>query len=166
MSESLIESIGKVRMLVMDVDGVLTDGRVFLNSKGEWTRLFSVRDGVGLYQIQSKGYRTGIITGGSSGDVVLRAQYLKVDHFFNGRLDKKPAFDELQHDSGLKPHEMAYVGDEIFDIPLLRSVGFSATVPEAVDEVKKECDYVTKRSGGYGAVREVCQLILEYGSLN
>ncbi len=150
-------------MLVLDVDGVLTDCRIWMDSNGEWKRFYSIRDGVGIKLLQEAGYKTAIITGTASTDIQERAKVLKIDFFYDGALNKSPAFEKLQKESGLLATEMAYVGDDVYDLPLLGAVGFSATVPEAVDEVIDSAHYVTKRPGGNGAVREVCDFILKYG---
>ena len=157
------EKLSSVKMLVMDVDGILTDSRIILDASLGWKRFFSVRDGIGIKQIQKQGYKTAIITGSQSEDVRTRMEGLKIDYFYENKLDKMPAFEELKKESGLGDSEIAYIGDDVFDIPLLQQVAFSATVPEAVDEVIKECDYITKRAGGYGAVRDLTQLILLHG---
>jgi len=158
-----MNKLKKIKMLVMDVDGILTDSRIILDSSLGWKRFFSVRDGIGIHQLRKQGYKTAVITGSYSEDVRERMQHLKIDYFFENKLDKGPAFDELKQMSQLSNEEISYIGDDIFDIPLLKQVGFSATVPEAVEQVLKECDYITKRAGGYGAVRDLCQLILEHG---
>lgn len=150
-------------MLVMDVDGILTDSRIILDSSLGWKRFFSVRDGIGIHQLQNKGYKTAVITGSQSEDVRKRMEHLRIDYFFENKLDKGPAWEELKKVSGFEDAEISYIGDDIFDIPLLRLAGFSATVPEAVEEVLKECDYITNRGGGYGAVRDLCQIILKHG---
>ncbi len=158
-----IEKVKKIKMLVMDVDGILTDSRIILDSSLGWKRFFSVRDGIGIHQLRHNGYKTAIITGSHSEDVQKRAQHLKIDYFYENKLDKSPAYEELKIESGFRDEEICYIGDDIFDIPLLKQVGFSATVPEAVDEVINECDYITNRGGGYGAVRDLCQIILMHG---
>ncbi len=150
-------------MLVLDVDGVLTDCRLWMDSNGEWKRIYSVRDGVGIKEIAAAGYKLAIITGAQATDVRARAKMLGFDYFYEGAVDKWPSFEKLQRDSGFSKDEMAYVGDDIYDIPLLNAVGFGATVPEAVDEVLEVADYVTKRPGGNGAVREICNFLLKYG---
>lgn len=152
-------------MLVLDVDGILTDCRLWMDSNGEWKRIYSVRDGVGIKLLIEAGYKLAIITGSKAEDVRARAKMLGFHYFFEGALDKLPSFQDLQKQSGVKPDEMAYMGDDIFDIPLLKAVAFSATVPEAVDEVIEASDYTTRRPGGNGAVREVCDYILKYGVL-
>ncbi len=157
------KKLKKIKMLVMDVDGILTDSRIILDSSLGWKRFFSVRDGIGINQIQDKGYKTAVITGANSEDVRLRMQHLKIDYFFENKKDKGPAFDELKKLSGFSNEDIAYIGDDIYDIPLLQMAGFSATVPEAVEDVINECDYITNRNGGYGAVRDLCEIILKHG---
>ena len=166
LSESLCKKLKNIKILVMDVDGVLTDSRVFFDSTLGWKRFFSVRDGVGLHLLRDEGYKTAMITGSHSEDVRLRAKDLKIDYFYENRLDKKPAYNDLKEVSGFNDHEISYIGDDLPDLPILKKVGFSATIPSAVEEVLNGCDYITKREGGYGAVRELCQLILQYGCYN
>lgn len=159
----MIKKIKNIKMLVMDVDGVLTDSRIILDSSIGWKRFFSVRDGIGIHQLRHLGYKTAVITGSNSEDVRQRMQHLKIDYFYENKLDKMPAYEELKKESGFTDEEICYIGDDIYDIPLLKRVGFSATVPEAVEEVLKECDYITNRKGGYGAVRDLCQKIIDHG---
>ncbi len=158
-----VQKLKPIKMLVLDVDGVLTDCRLWMDSNGEWKRIYSVRDGVGIKELAAAGYKLAIITGAQATDVRARAKMLGFDYFYEGAVDKWPSFEKLQKDSGISKDEMAYVGDDIFDIPLLKAVAFGATVPEAVDEVLEVADYVTKRPGGNGAVREICNFILKYG---
>lgn len=155
-----------VKMLVLDVDGVLTDCRIWLDSNGEWKRTFSIRDGVGIKRLIESGYKVAVITGSKSEDIRARVKVLGMHYLFEGHSDKMPAFLDLQKQSGLAPTEMAYVGDDYFDIPLLKAVAFSATVPEAVEEVIEVASYITKRPGGNGAVREVCDLIYKHGAFS
>lgn len=153
-------------MLVLDVDGVLTDCKLWMDSNGEWKRFFSIRDGVGIKRLIESGYKVAIITASVSKDIQARVKTLGLQHFFEGASDKSPAFSDLQKQSGLTPAEMAYVGDDLPDIPLIQSVSFGATVPEAVDEVLEVAQYITQRPGGNGAVREVCDLIYKYGAFS
>ena len=150
-------------MLVLDVDGVLTDTRIWFDGN-EWRRFFSIRDGVGIKRLSEAGYKLAVITGSRSQDIRERVKSLGIHYFYEGALDKGPSFLQLQKDSGLTPAEMAYVGDDIFDIPMIQESAFGATVPEAVDKVIEVADYVTKRPGGMGAVREVCDYIFKYGA--
>ncbi|MEY4617111.1 MAG: hypothetical protein RJB66_2071 [Pseudomonadota bacterium] len=158
-----IRKLNKIKLLIFDVDGVLTDSRIFLDSDGEWKRFFSIRDGVGIKEMQKLGYQTAIITGSKSKDIAARAKSLGITYFYEGFLDKEPAFVQLQKESQINPSEMAYIGDDIYDIPLLKEVGFSATVPEAVAEVKAIVDFITERPGGLGAAREVCDQVIKHG---
>jgi 3-deoxy-D-manno-octulosonate 8-phosphate phosphatase (KDO 8-P phosphatase) len=158
-----IEKLKKIKLLILDVDGVLTDTRIFLDSDGEWKRFFSIRDGVGIKELQKRGYETAVITGSKAKDITERMKILGITYFYDGFLDKEPAFKKLLEDSKLSPHEMAYIGDDIYDIPLLTNVGYAATVPEAVTEVKDIVDYITERPGGLGAAREICDQIIKHG---
>ncbi|KHD89919.1 MAG: hypothetical protein OM95_02210 [Bdellovibrio sp. ArHS] len=160
-----ISKLKNIKMLVLDVDGVLTDTRMWFDGK-EWRRFYSVRDGVGIKRIMEAGYKVAVITGSKAEDIRARVKSLGIHFLFEGALDKEPSFLQLQKESGLNPEEMAYVGDDIFDIPLLQAVAFGATVPEAVDEVLEIADYVTRRPGGCGAVREVCDYIYKYGAFS
>lgn len=153
-------------MLIMDVDGVLTDCRVFLDSDGQWKRQFSIRDGYGIVRLIEAGYKTAVITGSKSKDIEMRVKGLGIHYFFEGSLDKLPAFEKLQKESGISAAEMAYMGDDLFDIPILKQVGFAATVSDAMEPVLGVVDYVARRPAGNGAVREVCELILKFGAMN
>lgn len=159
-----LSKLSKIKMLVLDVDGVLTDCRLWMDSDGEWKRIYSVRDGVGIKRLIESGYKLAVITGAKAVDVRARVKMLGIHYLYEGALDKNPSFAQLQQESGISPSEMAYVGDDIFDIPMIEAVAFGVTVPEAVDEVIEVADYVTKRPGGNGAVREVCDYIFKYGA--
>ncbi len=161
--KKLIERLSKIKMLVTDVDGVMSNGQIFLGSDGDWRRMYSVRDGAGIVFLREAGYKTGIITGALAADVKKRAEHLKFDYFYNGKTDKGPAFDEIKKLTGYTNEEISYIGDDIFDIPLLRQAGFAATVPGGMDPVKEVCHYITRRPEGDGALRELCDLILKYG---
>ena len=149
----------KIKMLLLDVDGVLTDGRIFWLEGHGWTRYFHVKDGYGLKLLMNAGIQVGIISGGDSKDVRTRVEFLKLTHVFLGDENKIVAFDKVVAATGLKPEEIAFMGDELFDIPVIEKVGFSATVPHAVDPVKARVHYITETQGGWGAVREVADAI-------
>ena len=158
-----IQKLKTIKMLVLDVDGILTDCKITLDSNGEWKRFYSVRDGVGIKALIEANYKVAIITGANAIDVRARVKMLGIHYLYEGSTDKVPAFEDLQKKSGLSVDEMAYMGDDYFDIPLLNKVKFSATVPDAMDEVISSVQYITKRPAGNGAVREVCDYILKYG---
>lgn len=156
----------KIKMVVLDVDGVMTDCRIFLDSDGEWKRFFSIRDGAGIKRIMKQGYKVAVITGSKTKDIQTRMKNLGIHYFYEGAEDKEPPFLDLQKKSGIQPDEMAYMGDDYFDVPLLKQVGFAATVPEAMEEVKDVVQYITRRPGGNGAVRELCDLVFHYGAFS
>nr|BFD58591.1 HAD family hydrolase [Bdellovibrio sp. CKG001]BFD62017.1 HAD family hydrolase [Bdellovibrio sp. HM001]BFD65859.1 HAD family hydrolase [Bdellovibrio sp. HAGR004] len=160
-----ISKLKNIKMLVLDVDGVLTDTRLWFDGK-EWRRFFSIRDGVGIKRLTEAGYKIAVITGSKAEDIRARVKSLGIHYFYEGALDKEPSFLQLQQESGISTAEMAYIGDDIFDIPMIQAVAFGATVPEAVDEVMEVADYVTRRPGGCGAVREVCDYIYKYGAFS
>ena len=160
--KSLKDRLRKIRMLVLDVDGVMTDCRMFLDSSGEWRRLFSIRDGYGIVKVMQHGMKTAIITGSKAADIQDRARALKIHYFYEGHLEKLSCLKDLAQKSGLKFEQMAYCGDDDFDVPVLESVGFAATVPEAMESALAAADYVTRRPGGHGAVREICELLIQY----
>jgi 3-deoxy-D-manno-octulosonate 8-phosphate phosphatase (KDO 8-P phosphatase) len=160
-----ITKLKNIKMLVLDVDGVLTDTRLWWDGT-EWRRMYSIRDGVGIKRLIEAGYKLAVITGSKAEDVRARVKSLGIHYFYEGALDKGPSFLELQKESGISPAEMAYVGDDIFDIPMIQEAAFGVTVPEAVQEVIDVADYVTQRPGGLGAVREVADYIYKYGALS
>lgn len=160
---NLIKKINKIKMLVTDVDGVMTDGKIILGDDGEWRRFYSVRDGAGLCFLIEAGYQTGIITGAASPDVKKRAEHLKIHYLYQKQTDKGPAFDEIKKLTGYTDEEICYIGDDLYDVPLLKQAGFAVTVPGGMGDVKKVCHYVTQAREGDGALRELCDLILRYG---
>lgn len=162
-SQDNIQRLGKIKMLIMDVDGVMTDGRIIYTSDGQWSRFYSVRDGAGIVILTSKGYKTGIITGAQSIDVVKRAEHLKITHVHIGKVDKGPAYDEIKKSTGYTDQEICYIGDDVFDVPLLKQVGFAVSVPGGVDAAKEVSHYITTHTEGMGAVRELCDLIQLHG---
>lgn len=149
-----------VKLLALDVDGVLTDRRIILGSDGNQVKSFDVRDGFGLVLARQAGLKTAIITAERTQAVTLRAQQLKVDWVAQGARDKAKAFGECLKHFKLRPSQVSYMGDDLLDLPVLRKVGFSATVADSMQELKKHVHYVTECPGGRGAVREVVELIL------
>lgn len=149
----------KIKLLALDVDGVMTDGRLFWLEGHGWTRQFHIQDGYGLKVLMKCGIQVAIISGGDSKDVRIRMEFLKIPHVFLGDEDKLKALDKILASTGFAPDQLAFMGDDLFDIPVLERVGFSATVPHALDPVKARVHYVTQREGGWGAVREVADAI-------
>lgn len=154
------EQLQKIRLLLLDVDGVMTDGRIVYDDRGGETKAFDVKDGHGLKLLQRAGIRVGIITGRQSAVVDRRAAELGIDLVYQGAKDKLVPFQEILAKTGLAAEQVAYVGDDFPDLPVLRRVGFAVTVADAIEEVKSCVHYVTRQAGGRGAVREVCDLLL------
>ncbi len=149
----------KIKLLALDIDGVMTDGRVFWLEGHGWTRHFHIKDGYGLKVLMKAGIDVAVISGGDSKDVRIRMEFLKIQHVFLGDEDKIKALDKIIASTGYKPEQIAFMGDDLFDIPVIERVGFAATVPHAVDPVKARTHYVTETPGGWGAVREVADAI-------
>jgi len=150
----------KIKLILMDVDGVLTDGEIIYSSSGSEVKKFHVQDGMGITLARMAGLKTGIITGRISEIVKRRAEELKIDVVSQGSFNKLPQYEQIRKQFNLKDEEIAYIGDDILDMSILKKVGFSAAVANARDEVKAICDYVTVARGGQGAVREVIDKIL------
>ena len=157
--DNIFTKLKKIKLFILDVDGVLTNGKVFWSENSGWTRTFSVKDGYGLKMLSRLGIELAIISGGSSRDLKERAKVLSISHLYLGSEDKIIPYQDLKEKTGYKDDVISYIGDELFDIPLLQKVGLSATVSDAPKEVKREVDYITKNRGGKGAVREVVDMI-------
>lgn len=151
----------EVKLLLLDVDGILTDGTIIYTHEGNEIKAFHTRDGLGIRLLQEAGVEVGLITARESEAVTRRAQDLGMKHVFQKTRNKLAVYEQLTKELGLQALEVGYMGDDWLDLPLLTRVGFSATVADAVPEVKKIVHYTTKRKGGRGAVREICDLILE-----
>jgi 3-deoxy-D-manno-octulosonate 8-phosphate phosphatase (KDO 8-P phosphatase) len=154
------EQLSKIKLLLLDVDGVLTDGRIIYDNNGNELKAFDVKDGHGLKMLQRAGIKIGIITGRSSGVVARRAEELGIEILYQGALQKLEPYQEILSALKITDEQVAYVGDDVVDLPILQRVGFSATVADAVPEVFPLVDYVASRPGGRGAVREICDLLL------
>lgn len=154
----------KIKLLLMDVDGVLTDGRFYLipQSDGSVTeaKVFHSRDGAGLKLLRRAGLRTGLITGRKSAAVDARARELDVDFVRQDAFEKLPAYEEIKRAASLTDAEVAFIGDDVTDLPVLRRVGLAVAVSTAHPEAKRAAHYLTRSPGGHGAVREVCDLLL------
>ncbi len=150
----------KIKLLIMDVDGVLTDGKIVIGSNGEEFKNFHVQDGTGINLWIRAGFKAAIITGRKSAATNIRARELGISDIFLD-MNKKSAYEKLRSKYGLKNCHIAYMGDDVHDLEPMKEAGFSAAVPDGVEEVRKAADYVTERSGGQGAVRELIDLLLK-----
>ena len=156
----ITERARKIKLLLMDCDGVLTDGRLYFAESGESLKVFHARDGQGIVDWHKAGFRSGIISGRTSKIVDLRAGQLGIEFVFQGRSDKVAAFKELIASAGVSPDETAYIGDDTPDAVVMPLVGLAVAVADAHDKVKATAHYVTRLKGGRGAVRELIDLIL------
>lgn len=150
-----------LKLFLLDVDGVLTDGTITYTHEGNEIKSFHTRDGLGIRLLMESGVEVGLITARESEAVNRRVQDLGIKHVFQKAKNKLEIFEQLLKDLQLQPTQVGYMGDDWLDLPLLVRVGFAATVADAVPEVLQVAHYVTKRRGGRGAVREVCDLVLE-----
>ncbi len=151
----------QVKLLLLDVDGVLTDGQITYTDLGEQIKSFSSKDGLGLRLLMDNNIRVGIVTGRKSAALGHRLQNLGIDLVFDGIKDKGAAFDEILIRTGVPAWQIAFVGDDLIDLPAMIRAGISFTVPDAPPEVKHHADRVTSARGGHGAVREICESILK-----
>jgi 3-deoxy-D-manno-octulosonate 8-phosphate phosphatase (KDO 8-P phosphatase) len=157
------QKAANIKLLLLDVDGVMTNGQIIYDGAGNELKMFNVRDGHGLKMIQRAGIRVGIVTGRKSEVVIRRAAELGIEILYQGALNKLDPYLEILKNTGLSDEQIAYVGDDLIDLPVLRRVGFSATVADADAEVRSRVDYVATHPGGFGAVREICDLLLKAG---
>ncbi len=151
----------KIKLFIMDVDGVLTNGSITYTSSGEEIKTFNVKDGLGLNLLSEVGIKTAIITGRKSVIVEIRAKELKIDDVIQGKIRKFESYEYLKEKYNLKDEEVLFIGDDIIDLPVLKKVGISVCVADAVEEVKAVCSYITQKKGGEGAVREVIEKLLK-----
>ncbi|MGE5154359.1 MAG: 3-deoxy-manno-octulosonate-8-phosphatase KdsC [Bdellovibrio bacteriovorus] len=157
----ILERAARIRLVIFDVDGVLTDGSLYLGDDGQEYKAFNSRDGHGMVTLQETGVLLAVITGRSSEVVRIRMESLGVAHVYQGRRDKLPAYEELKATLGLADGDVAYVGDDVVDLPIMRRVGLAIAVADAHPLVRQHAHWSTGTGGGRGAAREVCELILE-----
>lgn len=150
-----------IKLVALDVDGVLTDGTLVFGREGDAFKLFHVRDGMGMSLLRRMGIAVALVTGRYSDMVRMRAEELKLDAVCQGRQDKGVAIDELMTQFQLTAEQIAYIGDDLIDLPALSKVGLACAVADAVSEVKERAHFITGAPGGRGAVREVAELILK-----
>ncbi len=154
-------NLADIQLLAMDVDGVLTDGTLVINADGSESKFFNSMDGHGIRMWQRAGLKVALISGRASEPTQRRAEQLQIEYVFQDCHNKLPVFEKLLEQLGLSPERVAYIGDDLTDLPVIRYAGFGVTVANAADEVKQYADYVTTRPGGNGAVREVIEYILK-----
>ena len=155
------QNLEAIKILIVDVDGVLTDGSLIINADGSESKIFNTLDGHGIRMWQRAGLKTAFLSGRMSEATDRRAEQLDIDHVFQDCHHKMETLESFLKESGLSAQEVAYIGDDLPDLPVIRYVGFGVAVANAVDEVKEHADYVTVTEGGSGAVREVIEYVLK-----
>jgi len=158
---AIAEKAKNIKLLILDVDGVLTDGRLFFDNDGNEYKSFHARDGHGIKLLQQTGVQVAIISGRKSSTVALRMKNLGVDHVYQGHENKIAAFNEIIEKIGIAPEQAAHVGDDLLDLPIMIRVGLAIAVNDANFAVKERADWCTVLPGGLGAVREVCDFIMQ-----
>lgn len=159
--KEVLERAKEVRLLLLDVDGVLTDGSIILDGRGGEWKVFHVRDGTGIKMLMAGGIEVAILTGRTSEVVSRRAEELTIRRVYQGVKDKIVPYEGLKAELGLEDRQVCFIGDDVVDVPLMRRVGLPVAVADASEEAKAVALYVTRNPGGRGAVREVCELILK-----
>ncbi len=158
--DAIISKARHIKLLALDVDGVLTDGRLYYSAEGEQLKVFNALDGHGLKMLQQSGVTVAIITGRNSPAMAKRVRDLGIEHLYAGREDKLTALQELWSELGLDAAQTAYMGDDLPDLPAIRACRLGATAPNACTTVLRHADWCSQREGGMGAVRELCELIM------
>ena len=158
--QKILDKAKKIELVILDVDGVMTDGSLIMGDDGQEYKAFNSLDGHGLRMLQDSGMTVAIITGRKSEVVNHRMNDLGITTIYQGYRDKTPAYEALLKEKNISPEKVAYVGDDVVDLPVMSRVGFAIAVQNAHPFVKKHADWVTDASGGRGAVREICELFL------
>jgi 3-deoxy-D-manno-octulosonate 8-phosphate phosphatase (KDO 8-P phosphatase) len=159
--ETVFEKAKPIRLVIFDVDGVLTDGSIYIGDDGQEYKAFYAPDGLGIKLLQATGVIISIITARNSPVVTHRMKSLGIQYIYQGKLDKLSTYKQLSEELQLKPQQIAYVGDDLLDIPVMREVGLAVAVANAHFLVAKQAHWQTQASGGRGAAREVCELIMQ-----
>jgi 3-deoxy-D-manno-octulosonate 8-phosphate phosphatase (KDO 8-P phosphatase) len=149
-----------LKLMIFDVDGIMTDGTLYYSERGEELKAFNIQDGLGIKMLKQYGVEVALITARRSHAVELRAANLDIAHLYQGAEDKRGAYATLLGRMGLAAEQSGYMGDDLLDLPLITRCGFAATVAAAPEAVRKRAHYVARTGGGHGAVREVCEFIL------
>ncbi len=160
-SDALLQRARNIRLVVFDVDGVLSDGRLYYDEQGREIKAFHARDGLGMNRLQHYGFELAVITGRDNPVVTHRMASLGIAHVYQGRHDKRIALEDLHHRLGLTMEQTCFVGDDLLDLPLLQRVGLAVVVADAHPWVVDQAHFITRNRGGRGAAREVCDLLLE-----
>jgi 3-deoxy-D-manno-octulosonate 8-phosphate phosphatase (KDO 8-P phosphatase) len=164
--QEIITKAKAVKLLICDVDGVMTNGGLFFGDNGLEYKAFHSRDGLGIKMLQRSGIPLAVITARTSDVVRHRMKNLNINLVFQGQLNKVQAFESICQQQQLSPEQIAYVGDDLVDVPVMRQVGLSIAVADAHERVKAIADWTTQHNGGHGAVRDVCELLMEaHGTL-
>ncbi len=161
MNQEILDRASHIRLVVLDVDGVLTDGSICMGAEGELMKAFNVRDGLGIVMLKKAGIDVAIITGRESKILEARARELGITDVYQGQRFKLPAFEALLKEKGVEPHEVAYMGDDVPDLPILKRVGLSACPKDADTWVKDVALWTAPHAGGHGAVRDLAELVLD-----
>ncbi len=161
MTPEILAKAKLVKLLILDVDGVLTDGRLFFDDHGREYKSFHARDGHGIKLLRQTGVEVAVISGRKSNSVAIRMENLGIKHVYQGHENKRAAFAEILEKTGFGAEHTAYVGDDLLDLPIMTRAGFSVAVSDANFAVKQYADWCTEKEGGLGAVREVCDLIMQ-----
>lgn len=159
--QDILKKAENIELVIFDVDGVLTDGRLYVTDAGEEIKAFHSRDGHGMKMLQSCGVELAIITGRTSNIVTHRMNELGINHVYQGRRDKYPAFKEILQKLNLSNEQVAYVGDDVVDLPVMTHVGLAIATQDAHPLVKQHSHWQTPNCGGQGAARDVCEMIME-----
>jgi 3-deoxy-D-manno-octulosonate 8-phosphate phosphatase (KDO 8-P phosphatase) len=159
--QDVLAKAAQIRLVIFDVDGVLTDGSIYFGDDGQEYKGFNTKDGLGMKMLQSTGVEIGIITGRSSHVVAMRMEGLGIRHVYQGQQQKLPAYEELKSKLGLDDHQVAYVGDDVVDLPVMCRVGLAVAVRDAHHLARQHAHWQTENNGGRGAAREVCELLME-----
>ncbi len=154
-------NLKKIRLVIFDVDGVLTDGSLYYGPEGEFFKVFNAKDGLGISRLAKNGYELGIITGRESPFVLRRAKDLGIQHVYQKKMEKLPVFEELRAKLNLNYDQIAYMGDDWIDVPVLKLVGCAACPKDAMPCAKEVCNFCSQYNGGRGAARELCDAIWE-----
>ena len=159
--QPILEKAKRLKLLILDVDGVLTDGKLFFDNEGNEYKAFHARDGHGIKLLRQTGVEVAVISGRKSNSVALRMKNLGIEHVYQGHENKQAAFNEIIEKIGVMPEQAAHVGDDLLDLPIMTRVGLAIAVADANFAVKQRADWCTTLPGGHGAVREVCDFIMQ-----